>query len=81
MLGISFDPPEENRAFAEEFGFPFRLVCDTDRSIGLAFGACERPDADFARRYTFVVGPDGTIEQSIATEHPGSQAQELLATL
>ena len=37
VLGISFDTVEENRAFAEKFDFPFRLLCDVERSVGMAY--------------------------------------------
>ena len=39
VLGISFDSVEENRAFAEKFDYPFRLLCDTERTVGMAYGA------------------------------------------
>jgi len=39
ILGASFDNVEDNRKFAEKFKFPFPLLCDTDRKIGLAYGA------------------------------------------
>ena len=29
VIGVSFDTPEENRAFAEKFDFPFPLWSDT----------------------------------------------------
>src|SRR6266508_3490552 len=34
VVGISFDRPEDNRAFAEKDGFPFRLLSDVDRTVG-----------------------------------------------
>ena len=81
ILGVSFDTVEENRAFAEKFHFPFRLLCDTERKIGLAYGACDTPEAGHARRITYVIDQDGKIAQAIgevkAAEHP----ETLLATL
>ena len=38
MLGASYDTVDANRAFAEKFQFPFRLLCDTDRVLGTAKG-------------------------------------------
>lgn len=32
----------------------------------------------YARRYTYVIGPEGTIEQAIDTKSPGDQAATLL---
>lgn len=81
MLGISFDGVEENRAFAERFAFPFALLSDPDRKVGLAYKACERADDAYARRLTYVIGPDGRIERAIETKDPGGQAAELLASL
>jgi peroxiredoxin Q/BCP len=81
VLGVSFDTEEENRAFAEKFNFPFPLLCDTERKIGLAYGACDEPTARNARRITYVIDPEGRIAQAIekvnAREHP----QQLIETL
>lgn len=78
VLGISFDTEKENRAFSEKFSFPFRLLCDTDRAVGLAYGACESADAGYASRFTYVIGPDGRIEQAIDTQDPAGQAEAIL---
>jgi hypothetical protein len=47
----------------------------------MAYEACDSPKDFFAKRITYVIGPDGRIEQAIATEHPGAQAEELLCTI
>ena len=81
VLGISFDDQAANRAFAEKHGYTFPLLCDTDRSVGLAYGACDSAQDAYARRYTYVIGPDGRIEQAIDTTDPKGQAAALLSTL
>ena len=81
MFGVSFDSVEANRAFAEKSEFPFRLLCDTERELGLAYGTADRKDDAFARRHTFVVGPDGKLEHPIATKDLAGQAQALLTLL
>ncbi len=48
--------------------------------MGLAYGACDSPDARSARRLTYVIGPDGRIEQAIETRDPGGQAEALLSS-
>ncbi len=78
VLGVSFDTPEDNRAFAEAQGFPFPLLCDVDRRMGLAYKACARADDAWPRRITYVIGADGRIEQAIETKDPGAQAGALL---
>jgi peroxiredoxin len=57
------------------------LLCDTDRSIGLAYGACEGAKDQYPHRYTFVIGTDGMIEQAIDTKDPKGQADAILALL
>ena len=81
MLGISLDGVDENRAFAEKFGYNFPLLCDTDRGVALAYGAVDSAADQYAARYTFVIGVDGILEQAIDTKSPGDQAATLLAEL
>ena len=81
IFGVSFDTVEENHAFAEKFNFPFRLLCDTDRRIGLAYGACDDPTAQYAKRITYVIDPDGRIEQAIADVNAREHPEQLLCTL
>jgi len=71
---VSFDTVAENAAFAKKFNYPFPLLCDTKREVGLAYGACDTPDASTARRISYVIGPDGRIicsySKVAAAEHP-----------
>jgi peroxiredoxin Q/BCP len=62
ILGVSFDTPAENRAFAEKFHFNFPLICDTDRAIGTTYGANADPGKG-AQRVGVVIGPDGKIKE------------------
>jgi peroxiredoxin Q/BCP len=79
VLGVSFDSVPEIKAFADKFSFPFRLLSDPERKMGLAYKACEKATDQYARRYTYVIGADGKIEQAIDTKDPGGQASQLLA--
>ena len=81
VFGVSFDSQEDNAAFAEKFDFPFALLCDTDRAMGLAFGACDSKVDAYPNRITYVIGPQGTIEQAIETQDPPAQAAQILASL
>ncbi len=55
ILGVSFDTAAENTAFARKFGFEFPLLCDTERSVGMAYGACENPSDAHAKRIAYVI--------------------------
>ena len=81
ILGASFDTPAENAAFAEKFHYNFPLLCDTDRSLGLAYGACDEPKAPNARRISYLIGPDGRVKKAYgkvnAVEHPAEVLKDL----
>jgi len=67
---------QENAAFAAKFSFPYPLLCDTKREIGLAYGACDTPEAGNPRRISYVIGPEGRIEHAFpkvdAKTHPAA---------
>lgn len=81
VFGVSFDPPEKNAAFARKYDFPFPLLCDTEKRMGLAFGACVDESDGYAARLTFVISPEGVVEDAIVTQDPAGQAQSLLERL
>ena len=62
ILGVSFDTPADNKNFAEKFHFNFPLICDTDRTIGTAYGANVDP-AKGAQRVGVVIDRDGKIKE------------------
>ncbi len=81
VLGASFDTVEENRAFVEKYEFPYAILCDTDRSLGLSYRACAEASDGYPRRITYVINTEGKIEQAIETSDPAKQASELLEGL
>jgi thioredoxin-dependent peroxiredoxin len=81
ILGVSFDKEGENRAFAEKFSFPFPLLCDTDRAIGMAYGACDDSKAEYARRISYLIAPDGTIAVAYGAVKPAAHPAEVLEHL
>ncbi len=72
---------EKNRAFAVKYDFPYLLLSDPERKVGLAYGACDTATDGYARRYTFVIGPDGAVERAIDTQDPAGQAVDILESL
>ena len=81
MIGVSFDRPEDSAKFAEKFSFNFPLLSDTDRKIGLAYGACESPKDEYARRIAYLIDEKGKIAQVHPKVDAKSYAKEQLATL
>ena len=78
ILGISFDSPEANARFAKKFSYNFPLLCDTDRKVGLAYGACDDPRAGSARRISYLIGPDGRVKKAYATVKPAEHPAQVL---
>lgn len=81
VFGVSFDTPQENRAFAEKFSFNFPLLCDTSRELGVAYGAADDPSAATARRVGVVIGPDGKIREWLPKVDARSYPQEVVKRL
>jgi len=79
ILGVSFDDRAANAAFAEKFAFPYPLLCDTDRRIGMAYGACDSPGAKHARRITYVIDEHGIIRHALPKVDPATHLTEILA--
>ncbi len=62
VLGVSFDSVVENKAFADKFGFPFLLLCDTEKKIGLAYGAANSKEDGHPARIGYVIDPQGKVK-------------------
>lgn len=70
-----------NAAFAKKFDYPFPLLCDVKREIGMAYGATDDPKAEYASRVTYVIGPDGKILQAHPKVSPKAHPKEVLSSL
>ena len=78
ILGASFDTPDENRAFKEKFDFPFDLLCDVDRKVGLAYGATDSADAGYPARVSFLIDPEGRVARAYGSVKPAAHPGEVL---
>lgn len=72
---------EENAAFAKKFDFRYPLLSDTERQLGLAYRACDDPGAEYAKRISYLIGPDGTIRKAYDPVDPPSHPEQVLADL
>ena len=81
MLGASFDAVEANRKFAEKYSFAFSLLSDTERTLGVAYGAAEDANAGVAKRIAYVIGPDGKIRHVFPKVTPKTFADDILGVL
>ncbi len=81
---ISVDTPEDNKAFAEKEHADFPMLSNPDKKVAYAYGVIP-PDApaerQFARRWTFYIGPDGTIRAIDRQVKPATSGQDVVAKL
>jgi peroxiredoxin Q/BCP len=84
VVGISFDTPAENRAWAQAQGFDFRLLSDRDHAVGRTYEVEREVDDQyrpFPLRVSYLVDPDGIIRKTFAVSGVADHASEVLATL
>jgi peroxiredoxin Q/BCP len=81
VLGISVDTPAENQAFRNQYAFTFPLLCDVNREVSMAYGACAFPQAYYTNRITYLIDERGIIDRLFENVSPSAHASELLALL
>jgi peroxiredoxin Q/BCP len=79
ILGVSFDAQADNAAFVKKESFPFRLLSDESRELAVKVGAADSPSRMWARRISYLVGPDGRIIRAYGDVNPANHAAEVLA--
>ena len=79
VFGISVQPVETQRDFAARFDLKFPLLADSDKSASRAYGVLSQ--SGLAGRVTFIVGPDGRIEETNQNVRPATLGNDLLARL
>jgi peroxiredoxin len=81
---VSFDALPENKAFAVDQEYPYRLLSDVDRTVGEAYGT-RRPDEEqfnnMARRLSFLIDPDRRIRKIYVVRDVNAHPQEVLDDL
>ncbi len=57
------------------------MLCDTDRKLGVAYGAADDATATKARRVGVVIGPDGRIREWLPSVDARAYPQEVVERL
>ena len=81
ILGASFDTPEENRAFKDKFNFPYDLLCDTGKLVGIAYGVAGDASATHPARISYLIDPEGKVAKVYGKVVPGDHPDEVLRDL
>lgn len=61
IVGVSFDSPEKNQAWAEREGFEFELWTDTDKTLAVHYGAASSTSAFVPDRITKILDRNGDL--------------------
>ena len=72
---------EENKHFAEKFNFPYPLLSDTSREMGVQYGAAESTAGGNAKRVAYIIGPDGKVRNVFPKASTSTFAADVLALL
>jgi len=80
VLGVSFDKPEANRAFARKYHLPFPLLSDRDKKLASQVGA-KRFLIPYPRRISYLVDPHGVVRVVYPHVDPSGHAAEVLEDL
>ena len=84
ILGASFDTPADNLAFAKDQNFPYRLLSDVDRAVGTQYEVVRDTSdqyAGYARRYAYLIAPDGVIRKAYDVTDVAAHADAVLADI
>ena len=81
ILGASFDTIEENKAFADAEGFPYRLLSDPNKTAGERYEVVRAPDhqfANFPERFSYLIDPSGVIHAAYNVTDVAGHPQHVL---
>lgn len=78
VIGISADSVDDHESFcaSEELSFP--LLSDPDGAVSKAYGSWMAP---YSLRHTFLIDPDGVLQQRWVAVRPTGHAREVLDSL
>ena len=86
VVGISPDTPQAQKKFKEKYDLPFTLLSDPDKKVAQAFDVIKEKNMYGKKvvgieRSTFVIGPQGKLEQEFRGVKAQGHAGEVLAGL
>jgi peroxiredoxin Q/BCP len=86
VFGVSPDPIEDVKAFAEKFNLNFPLLADADHAVCERYGVWQEKSM-YGKKYmgaarmTFVIGPDGKVQHVFEKVKPDGHDREVLEYL
>ena len=83
VLGVSLDTVESHKTFCSKDGLNFKLLADPDHKVIDAYGipVSARGDNKFAKRDTYLIGPDGKVLKFWEVGDVQKHSDDVLAAL
>ncbi len=82
VVGVSVDDSDSHARFAEKYHLPFPLLADKDGKTAERYGALNNFGIiKIARRYTFLIDPQGRIAKSYLSVDTSRHSQEIIEDL
>jgi peroxiredoxin Q/BCP len=82
VVGISVDDTLSHKAFADKYHLPFPLLADAKGEVALQYGALsDWLVVKVAKRYTFLIDPDGRIAKTYLSVDASRHSNEIIADL
>lgn len=82
VVGISVDDSASHAAFSQKYKLPFPLLADTQGDVAQRYGAISDWKLfKFAKRYTFLIDPQGRIAKVYLSVNTSRHSAEVVADL
>ncbi|MHB9102533.1 MAG: peroxiredoxin [Sulfuricella sp.] len=82
IIGVSVDDTASHAAFANKYHLPFPLLADKDGQVAASYGALLNLGLfKIARRYTFLIDPQGKIAKSYIKVDTSRHSREIIDDL
>lgn len=83
VLGVSPDPVDSHRRFADKYSLPFTLLADVDHQVAEAYGVWKEKSM-YGRKFwgnertTFIIDEEGRIAKILPRVKPAVHADQVL---
>jgi peroxiredoxin Q/BCP len=82
VVGVSVDDTHSHAEFAKKYNLPFPLLADSTGKVAASYGALTNLGIiKFAKRYTFLIDPQGKIAKIYLNVDTSTHSQEIIEDL
>lgn len=78
IIGVSADDVDSHEEFCDSEGLVYPLLSDIDGSVSRAYGSWMKP---MSMRHTYLIDPEGTLQERFLGVRPAIHSQEVLARI